>query len=178
MATFITSKTVGELLPVNILSTTDYWKYNHDGTDSTVKSNGSHTIQVTNANEEFTIIPGDTNGNGFTTSNGAHTHTITDPGHNHTYLGVNSQGATSGIDNVAENSPRPTETTGDRTTGISINSDGTHYHQIFNTGGSNAHNNMQPTLFIGNMFIFCGRNMDNYFPYQYVAGSPGTVAIY
>lgn len=76
-----------------------------------------------------------------------HSHGVTDPGHTHTYLGVNSQSAASGGDNVAENSPRPTETTGSNTTGISIN----------NTGGSNAHNNMQPTLFMGNMFIYSGK---------------------
>jgi microcystin-dependent protein len=75
-----------------------------------------------------------------------HNHGVTDPGHTHTYLGVNSQSAASGVDNVAENSPRPTETTGSNTTGISIN----------NTGGSNAHNNMQPTIYMGNMFMYSG----------------------
>lgn len=80
----------------------------------------------------------------------SHSHTITDPGHTHTYLGVNSQNAASGADNVAENSPRPTETTSSSTTGISIN----------NTGGGQAHNNMQPTLFCGNIFILY--NLINY----------------
>lgn len=122
-------------------------------------------------------VTGDSNGNGFTTSNGLHTHTINDPGHNHaitdpshahTYLGVNSQGAASGLDNVAENVPRPTETTGSNTTGITINtnttgitinSNGEHNHQIFNTGGSNWHNNIQPMIGLGNMFIFSGKYM-------------------
>lgn len=80
----------------------------------------------------------------------SHSHTITDPGHTHTYLGVNSQNAASGGDNVAENSPRPTETTSSSTTGISIN----------NTGGGQAHENMQPTLFCGNIFILY--NLINY----------------
>jgi microcystin-dependent protein len=37
--------------------------------------------------------------------------------------------------------------------------DPTHTHAIVmsNQGGSNAHNNMQPTLFVGNMFIYSGR---------------------
>jgi microcystin-dependent protein len=104
-------------------------------------------------------VTGDSNGNGFTTSNGLHTHTITDPGHTHTYLGVNSQGAASGGDNVAENSPRPTEITSSNTTGITINSNGEHNHEIFNTGGSNWHNNIQPMIGLGNMFIFSGKYM-------------------
>jgi len=32
-----------------------------------------------------------------------------------------------------------------------------HLFTTSNTGGSNAHNNMQPTLFIGNMFIYSGK---------------------
>ena len=39
---------------------------------------------------------------------------------------------------------------------LTIN-DPTHRHGIQNDGGSNAHNNMQPTLFIGNMFIYSGK---------------------
>jgi microcystin-dependent protein len=76
----------------------------------------------------------------------SHNHGVTDPGHTHTYLGVQSQGVAAGLDNAAENSPRPTETSGTSTTGITIN----------NTGDGGAHNNMQPTLFIGNVFIFAG----------------------
>ncbi len=112
----------------------------------------------------------------------SHAHAITDLGHNHTYLGVNSQGAASGLDNVAENSPRPTETSGTSTTGISINNNTTGISinnnttgitvntnttgitvntnttgiTTQNTGGDLPHNNMQPTLFIGNTFIYSG----------------------
>lgn len=68
-----------------------------------------------------------------------HTHNITDPGHTHTYLGVNSQNAASGADNVAENAPRPTETTSLSTTGITINNTGT------NIAGGNV-NVMNPFL--------------------------------
>jgi microcystin-dependent protein len=31
-----------------------------------------------------------------------------------------------------------------------------------NQGGSNAHNNMQPTLFVGNMFLYCGKVAGKY----------------
>jgi len=45
--------------------------------------------------------------------------------------------------------------------------DPTHYH-IFttnNTGGSNSHNNMQPTIFVGNMFIYSGKATSGNYPY-------------
>ena len=61
---------------------------------------------------------------------GAETHTLSEaeiPAHTHTYGGVQSQGVASGLDNAAENIPRPTETTG-------------------YTGGGLAHNNMQPFI--------------------------------
>jgi microcystin-dependent protein len=84
-----------------------------------------------------------------------HAHAITDPTHSHTYLGVNTQGAMSGGDNVAENNPRPTEISGSSATGISINTNTTGI-TTQNTGGNLPHNNMQPTLFIGNTFIYSG----------------------
>ena len=56
MATFITSISVGETINISVQTSTTYWKYNHDGTDSGVFSNGSQTITVANANGEFTLI--------------------------------------------------------------------------------------------------------------------------
>ena len=57
MATFITSKSVGQDITINVNTSTSYWKYNHNGSDSSVFSNGSQTITVVNANGEFTLIP-------------------------------------------------------------------------------------------------------------------------
>ena len=57
MATFITSKSVGEDIYISVQTSTEYWKYNHNGSDSRVFGNGSQTITVANANGEFTIIP-------------------------------------------------------------------------------------------------------------------------
>lgn len=74
----------------------------------------------------------------------SHNHAITDPGHTHTYLGVNSQNAGPGADNVAENAPRPTETTSSSTTGITVN----------NTGGGGAHNNLQPYIVMNYIIKF------------------------
>jgi microcystin-dependent protein len=41
---------------------------------------------------------------------------------------------------------------------------GTHSHSIAPQGGNVAHNNMQPTLFIGNVFIFSGVPTAGYYP--------------
>jgi microcystin-dependent protein len=76
----------------------------------------------------------------------AHTHGVTDPGHAHSYLTVQGQGSQAGLDTAADESNRPTTTSGTATTGITIQS----------TGGGGAHNNMQPTLFVGNVFIYAG----------------------
>ena len=95
------------------------------------------------------------NHTGTTNSAGNHTHGVTDPGHSHTYLGIQSQNVGGIGTDAAENSPRPTETSGTSFTEISINQAGAHTHTFTtdNTGGSLPHNNMQPTLFGGNVFI-------------------------
>jgi microcystin-dependent protein len=81
-----------------------------------------------------------------------HAHTITDPGHTHTYNSVPASLATvSG--GPADNTELGTNTTASATTGITVN----------NNGSSNAHNNMQPTLFFGNLFIYSGKpTLGNY----------------
>jgi Leucine-rich repeat (LRR) protein len=65
MATFITSKSVGDSINnIYVQTSTGYWKYNHDGSDSSVfdQNDGGQTISVTNANGEFTIISCDSDG--------------------------------------------------------------------------------------------------------------------
>jgi len=56
MATFITSRTTGQTININVITDTGYWKYNHDGTDSSVFANGNQTVTITNVDGEFTII--------------------------------------------------------------------------------------------------------------------------
>ena len=86
-----------------------------------------------------------------------HNHGITDPGHFHAgntdsagYAGANAsvQTPVTGT-NVADDTGSHSHafTTDTKTTGITIN----------NNGSSNAHNNMQPTLFLGNLFIYSGK---------------------
>lgn len=108
-------------------------------------------------------------------SSGFHSHDITDPGHVHTQTTINDDFNDSG-----ENPPSfSADSAGTRTwnnidsatTGITINSGGDHIHTVtvqeagshshaFTTGNAGsglAHNNMQPTIFLGNMFVFSGR---------------------
>lgn len=72
---------------------------------------------------------------------GAETHTLTTgeiPSHTHTYLGVAGQGVLGGgTDTAADEANRPTQTSGA-------------------TGGGGAHNNMQPTVFVGHVYIYSG----------------------
>jgi microcystin-dependent protein len=87
-----------------------------------------------------------------------HAHSITDPQHSHTGTTdaagystspVNVNNLTTQLDVADNNSGGHTHTftTQAASTGIIINSN----------GGSNAHNNIQPTLFLGNLFIYSGK---------------------
>lgn len=83
-----------------------------------------------------------------------HSHDITDPGHSHSYTNnTNDQTVSALPGEVAADQTDLGATTVSSTTGITVN----------NTGGGGAHNNMQPTLFIGNTFIFAAhRTITNY----------------
>lgn len=111
-------------------------------------------------------VSGNTNGNGSTTSNGEHSHTITDPGHTHAYTNTpNDQSVNQlGVESAADQEDVG-QTTSSSFTGITINSNGAHTHTMGSTGGGAAHNNIQPTLFYGNMFIYCGKVNEGSFPY-------------
>lgn len=78
----------------------------------------------------------------------SHTHGVTDPGHAHSYVNQQNDQNTDNAfaTETAADQVDLNQTTGTSTTGISIQS----------TGGNVAHNTMQPTLFMGNMFIYSG----------------------
>lgn len=93
---------------------------------------------------------------------GAHTHTINDPGHTHTQTTINDDFNNSGATPPGFSADSAGSITWSNistsTTGITINSAGTHTHDItvLSTGGEQPHNNMQPTAFAANVFIFAG----------------------
>ena len=78
----------------------------------------------------------------------SHSHGVTDPGHAHSYVNqANDQNTDNAFaSETAADQADLNQTTGTSTTGISINS----------TGGDQPHNNIQPTLFMGNMFVYSG----------------------
>lgn len=112
-------------------------------------------------------VSGNNNGDGSTTTNGDHNHSITDSGHTHTYVNNTNNQDTDNVfaSETAADEADLSQTTGNSTTGIIINNDGDHAHTMGSTGGGAAHNNMQPTLFYGNMFIYCGKVNEGSFPY-------------
>lgn len=105
---------------------------------------------------------------GTTSAAGGHTHTITDPGHTHSYVNepfdVNVNNLTTQTSAAAVNDVA--QTTGTSTTGITINAVADHTHTIASNGGDQYHNNVQPTLFYGNTFIYSGIPMNGSFPFQ------------
>lgn len=100
--------------------------------DALGETGGSKTTTLT-TNE----LPAHTH-TGTTDSDGAHTHSITDPGHTHALS--NDEVVASGVGSTVANRDEGTgETTGSSTTGISIVSGGAHTH-TFTTGSSGSGN--------------------------------------
>lgn len=147
--TYVKGQSVGELDHKLILS--EIPSHNHDDSTSPVVPNvGGSTAK------------------GNTSTNGAHTHGITDLGHTHSYVNQPnnvSPAVSLTTTDVADNA-NVNQTTGSSTTGITINSAGEHYHNIASNGGDQYHNNIQPTLFYGNTFIYCGVPMRGEFPFK------------
>jgi microcystin-dependent protein len=92
---------------------------------------------------------------------------ITDSGHTHDYTITNDANrslvvALGGGNDVNYGTTGATTEIGNATI-----VDPTHQHDFTtnNTGGSNAHNNIQPTIFMGNMFIYSGKPNQGSYPY-------------
>lgn len=57
MATFVTSTGIGRFVGINIQTSTDYYKYIHNGTESgAISTISTFYAEVLNINGEFTII--------------------------------------------------------------------------------------------------------------------------
>jgi microcystin-dependent protein len=141
------------------------------GAGLTVRSLGdtvgteTHTLTINEmpAHKHGSVdVSGNTNGDGFTgsTSLDVTTGTVV------TAVSANNNNFV-----VAAGSTPPTNSL---TTGITVTTadpnitPNPHSHSIGSTGGGAAHNNMQPTLFMGNWFIYSGK--ENYGKYPFTDG--------
>lgn len=99
---------------------------------------------------------------------GAHIHGVTDPTHAHSYstYSASNTGYVAATENDGVLAGTQSINTGSTSTGISINSAGLHNHELHdpthnhdaeNEGGDVPHNNIQPTLWLGNLFIYSGK---------------------
>lgn len=99
-------------------------------------------------------------------SNNTATTGITDGGHAHSYsiTGVNNRSVHDITTQTSANSGTSGAVTSSNSANI-LDPGHTHTLVMSNQGGSNAHNNMQPTLFVGNMFIYCGKPSVGSYPF-------------
>lgn len=147
----VMGKSVGE--ETHTLTTSELPAHSHAGVTG---SGGSHTHTAS------------------TGLNGQHTHGIVDSGHAHTQFtyndDFNNEGGAAPSFTADSGGVRTWTNINTAVTGISLDESGGHTHTVtvnsvgnhtheFQTndvGDSQSHNNMQPTVFIGNMFIFTG----------------------
>ena len=108
-----------------------------------------------------------------TTSSYTHDHGTNTSSYTHSHGGTTgeagsaaeSEGVTSGINTASvAGSNTHSHSIASDTHSHTITSD-THTHTIASNGGDQCHNNMQPTLFYGNTFIYSGTPMKGTFPF-------------
>lgn len=124
-----------------------------------VSGSYTHTLTIPELPKHNHSVDGSNNTLGLTDVSGEHVHSIDDPEHSHPFQTPNTQNTDNvfGTETVA-NDGRVSATTTAAPTGITINSNGAHAHNIQSRGDNLPHNNIQPTLFVGNMFIYSGVN--------------------
>lgn len=142
--TFTAGQVVGEIDHKLILS--EIPSHNHDDSTPPVIPNVGGSTAKGNTSTSFTGV-----------TDSGHTHNYTAPG------GSSNTSSYSGVGNISVNSGTTSTTTG---SGNAVIVDPGHKHNIASNGGDQYHNNMQPTLFYGNTFIYCGVPMRGEFPFK------------
>jgi microcystin-dependent protein len=151
---------------LHILTVPEIPAHNHDytGGQRDLSGNTSYSLTGVTVNSNTTGITVDLSGahnHGGVTGNAAHS-------------GNQGLAAAGGGNYVAEDEgvhSHTISTDGNHTHSITDPShahditDPTHRHMIAPNGGDLPHNNMQPTIFMGNMFIFSGKYGAGFFPY-------------
>lgn len=121
---------------------------------------------------KLTASPGaNTIADGTTSIQADHIHGILDETHQHTYTAPSGSGSTSSYSGVGSigviTGTNSSALTIGALTGITETElAGAHSHTISSNGGDQYHNNIQPTLFYGNTFIYCGVPMRGEFPFK------------
>lgn len=120
--------------------------HNHDDSTSPVIPNGGSTAK----------------GNTSTSVTG-----VTDSGHTHIYSNQSNDTDVSGANVLSTTIADNVDVSHTTDTGYAVIVDPGHTHTIASNGGDQYHNNIQPTLFYGNTFIYSGVPITKDFPFLF-----------
>jgi len=163
------------LVPTSVGSYTDVNSHDRIFALGDISGEYMHKLSIPEMpihNHDITDVSGTTttiqdNEFGITDASGGHTHTITQTPHTHSELipvgdlGIENDHPDVFGNNNASNSAETAGANAD----ITIDPVVDHSHRIRRAGGDQYHNNIQPTIAMGNMFIYSGLPRAGKYPY-------------